>query len=67
MHAQPALHSINLIKQKNIEKLILIETLCNDASAETDNEKKKATGDPIEIAILDLTAASEANPEALKK
>jgi len=38
--------------------------LCIDASVE--NEKKKPTGDPIEIAILDLTATSEANPEALK-
>lgn|GEM_PF-3394929 len=38
--------------------------MCIDASVE--NEKKKPTGDPIEIAILDLTATSEANPEALK-
>jgi len=50
--------------KENFEKLILIGTLCNDASDET--EKKKATGDPIEIALLHLTAACEANAEALK-
>jgi len=49
--------------KENFEKLILIGTLCNDATAET--EKKKATGDPIEIALLHLTAASEANAETL--
>ncbi|TXE13700.1 cation-translocating P-type ATPase [Algoriphagus aquimarinus] len=49
--------------KENFEKLILIGTLCNDANAET--EKKKATGDPIEIALLHLTAASEANAETL--
>jgi Ca2+-transporting ATPase len=52
------------LSKENFEKLILIGTLCNDASAET--EKKKATGDPIEIALLHLTAASEANAETLK-
>jgi Ca2+-transporting ATPase len=54
------------LSKENFEKLILIGTLCNDASAETDNEKKKATGDPIEIALLHLTSASEANAEAIK-
>jgi Ca2+-transporting ATPase len=52
------------LSKENFEKLILIGTLCNDASVET--EKKKATGDPIEIALLHLTAASEANAETLK-
>lgn len=52
------------LSKENFEKLILIGTLCNDASAETG--KKKATGDPIEIALLHLTAASEANSETLK-
>lgn len=52
------------LSKENFEKLILIGTLCNDASAETEN--KKATGDPIEIALLHLTAASEANTETLK-
>jgi P-type Ca2+ transporter type 2C len=50
--------------KENFEKLILIGTLCNDASTET--EKKKETGDPIEIALLHLTAASEANAEVVK-
>jgi Ca2+-transporting ATPase len=50
--------------KENFEKLLLIGTLCNNASYET--EKKKATGDPIEIALLHLTSASEASAEALK-
>jgi len=53
--------------KENFEKLRLIGTLCNDASVKADTEKKKATGDPIEIALLQLTAASGANTEALKK
>jgi len=64
-----ALHFVNRQierSKENFEKLILIGTLCNDASAETGSEKKKATGDPIEIALLHLTAASEANAEAIK-
>lgn len=54
------------LSKENFEKLILIGTLCNNASAETDSEKKKATGDPIEIALLHLTSASEANAEVIK-
>ncbi|MEO5980486.1 MAG: cation-translocating P-type ATPase [Chryseolinea sp.] len=53
--------------KENFEKLRLIGTLCNDAASKNDNEKKKATGDPIEIALLQLTAASGANSEAIKK
>jgi Ca2+-transporting ATPase len=52
---------------ENFEKLRLIGTLCNDANVKTGNEKENATGDPIEIALLQLTAASGANADALKK
>lgn len=51
---------------ENFEKLRLIGTLCNDASVNDAGAKKKITGDPIEIALLQLTSASGINPEELK-
>jgi len=51
---------------ENFEKLRLIGTLCNDASDYEVEEKKKVSGDPIEIALLHLTAASGANVKELK-
>jgi Ca2+-transporting ATPase len=52
------------ISNENFEKLRLIGTLCNDAIIIDD--VKKASGDPIEIALLQLTTASGANVEELK-
>lgn len=44
--------------QENFEKLTLVGVLCNDASLETSNEKKQPQGDPIEIALLQLSNSS---------
>ena len=52
--------------QINFEKLRLIGTLCNDAARNDEGEKKEPTGDPIEVALLQLTAASGINAEDLK-
>ncbi|PZR35426.1 MAG: ATPase [Azospira oryzae] len=52
---------------ENFEKLRLIGTLCNDAVTKDDIAKKQASGDPIEIALLQLTSASGANVEEFKK
>lgn len=51
---------------ENFDKLRLIGTLCNDAVTKDDAAKKKASGDPIEIALLQLTTASGANVQELK-
>ncbi len=51
---------------ENFDKLRLIGTLCNDAITKDDAAKKKASGDPIEIALLQLTTASGANVQELK-
>lgn len=52
--------------KENFEKLRLVGALCNDASTKHEEEKKKATGDPIEIALIQLANASGTNAEALK-
>jgi Ca2+-transporting ATPase len=44
--------------KENFEKLILIGTLCNDASLEDKDSGKKAVGDPVEIALLHLAEVS---------
>lgn len=48
----------NQSNKENFEKLILIGTLCNDASLEDKDHSKKTVGDPVEIALLQLTEAS---------
>ena len=52
--------------KENFEKLRLVGALCNDASTKHEEEKKKATGDPIEIALIQLANVSGENVEALK-
>lgn len=52
--------------KENFEKLRLTGILCNDASTKVDGHEKKITGDPIEIALLQLTNASGANADDLK-
>lgn len=52
--------------KENFEKLKLIGALCNDASLKTSEEKKKALGDPIEIALLHLANTSGTTAEALQ-
>ncbi len=42
----------------NVEKLILIGALCNNAAPKGDEDKKKLLGDPIEIALIHLADAS---------
>lgn len=50
---------------ENFKKLILIGTLCNDASLEDKDSGKKAVGDPVEVALLHLTEASGFSPVQL--
>jgi P-type Ca2+ transporter type 2C len=52
--------------KENFEKLKLIGALCNDASLKKSEEKKKALGDPIEIALLHLANTSGTTAEALQ-
>jgi Ca2+-transporting ATPase len=52
--------------QQNFEKLILTGVLCNNASLESASGEKKATGDPIETALLTLANASGRDAEKLK-
>ncbi len=52
--------------KKNFEKLKLIGALCNDASLLPADAKKKAVGDPIEIALLQLANTSGTTVEALQ-
>ena len=52
--------------KENFEKLRLVAALCNDASTKHEEENKKATGDPIEIALIQLANASGASAEELK-
>ncbi len=52
--------------KENFEKLKLIGALCNDASLKISEEKKKALGDPIEIALLQLANTSGTTAEALQ-
>ncbi len=52
--------------KENFEKLKLIGALCNDASLKTSEEKRKAIGDPIEIALLQLANTSGTTAEALQ-
>jgi Ca2+-transporting ATPase len=52
--------------KENFEKLKLIGALCNDASLKTSEEKKKAVGDPIEIALLQLANTSGTTAEELQ-
>ncbi len=52
--------------KENFEKLKLIGALCNDASLKTSEEKKKAVGDPIEIALLQFANTSGTTAGALQ-
>ena len=44
--------------EENFQKLRLIGALCNNASSKPNENKKKLLGDPIEIALIQLTDAS---------
>jgi Ca2+-transporting ATPase len=52
--------------KENFEKLKLIGALCNDASLLPTEGKKKALGDPIEIALLQLANTSGTTAEDLQ-
>ncbi len=52
--------------KNNVEKLILIGALCNNASAKQEQEKMKLLGDPIEIALIHLADASGSTADKLK-
>jgi P-type Ca2+ transporter type 2C len=52
--------------KENFEKLKLIGALCNDASLQPADGKKKALGDPIEIALLQLANTSNTTAEDLQ-
>jgi P-type Ca2+ transporter type 2C len=52
--------------KKNIEKIILIGALCNNASLKNNEDKKKLLGDPIEIALIHLADASGNTADKIK-
>ncbi len=54
--------SAAIIKNKAaFKKVLLISTLCNDASSKQEENKKKYLGDPIEIALLKFANTSKIN------
>ncbi|MFM9948951.1 MAG: cation-translocating P-type ATPase [Saprospiraceae bacterium] len=53
--------------EENFEKLRLIAALCNNAPPKIKKRKKKISGDPIEIALIQLANASGSSAEALQK
>jgi Ca2+-transporting ATPase len=52
--------------EEAFQKLRLIGALCNNASQKEDDEKSVLTGDPIEIALVDLANAYGTSVEELK-
>ncbi len=52
--------------QQSFEKIKLIGLLCNDASVKPGDDSKKLSGDPIEIALINLANTSDAKAEELK-
>jgi P-type Ca2+ transporter type 2C len=57
----------NIEKSKNnLEKLIMIGALCNNAAPKHDEDKKKLLGDPIEIALIHVADASGTTADRLK-
>ncbi len=52
--------------KNNVQKLILIGALCNNAAPKHDEEKKNLLGDPIEIALIHLADASGTTADKLK-
>jgi P-type Ca2+ transporter type 2C len=52
--------------KNNVEKLILIGALCNNASPKHDEDKTKLLGDPIEIALIHLADASGTTADKIK-
>ncbi len=50
----------------NVEKLILIGALCNNAAPKQAEDKKKLLGDPIEIALIHLADASGSSADEQK-
>jgi P-type Ca2+ transporter type 2C len=52
--------------KNNIEKIILIGALCNNAAPKHDEDKKKLLGDPIEIALIHVADASGTTADKLK-
>ncbi len=52
--------------KNNVEKLILIGALCNNAAPKQAEDKKKLLGDPIEIALVHLADASGSTADEQK-
>jgi P-type Ca2+ transporter type 2C len=52
--------------KKNLEKLVLIGALCNNAAPKQEEDKKKLLGDPIEIALIHLADAAGTTADKLK-
>ena len=52
--------------EENFQKLRLVGALCNNATADPEDKKKKLLGDPIEIALIHLTDASGDSAEKVK-
>ncbi len=50
----------------NVEKLILIGTLCNNATTKHGEDNKKMLGDPIEVALLQIANASGTTADKLQ-
>ena len=53
--------------KNNIEKLIMIGALCNNAAVKNEVDKKKLLGDPIEIALINLANASGTKADTIKE
>ncbi len=52
--------------KSNVEKLILIGALCNNAAAKHGEDNNKLLGDPIEIALIHVADASGTTADKLK-
>jgi Ca2+-transporting ATPase len=52
--------------EENFQKLRLVGALCNNATIKPDDKKKKLLGDPIEIALINLTDASGDSSDKIK-
>jgi P-type Ca2+ transporter type 2C len=52
--------------KNNVDKLILIGALCNNAAPKHDEDKTKLLGDPIEIALIHLADASGTTADKIK-
>ncbi|TDB62345.1 cation-translocating P-type ATPase [Arundinibacter roseus] len=53
--------------EEQYQKILLIGTLCNDATLYQEGEEGQSSGDPIELALLQLIAAAGKNEKEIKE